>query len=670
MGAGQSSGFFGTQQGFIDESTKASEIPKKILTLMFKHADFTDLLTLSNIEACPQYVFTSAQSLGNLFERIQIRPERGPAGEYIFAPIRRLAPELLKNSGATQPSVEDRLARDSMCVDVAYYHVRIFQIYAAIALTVLNTNPLRGSTTGYATASATAAPTTYALNTRALKPAALSGMRSVGGRRTRRKQVGGRLTSAIGTALLRQITESPFYPFLQYFFSTSKRNSGGRRDSILTLKMDGREGEGDFIIEWVPGSTQLDEMTLDSYYVLHRERYNSSSGAEPPEIKILTKMRRSGTRGTDEEYHLIIGRNKIAKFTSSRAGDFLYYIEDDPQRLGYPVNKPEMLIRRIHEHFGHDLETSGYNRQSYATGSREYSSSGARISRPMGKSSFDGFDILYKMYGSLFKGEVAAPKAYMIARAMTLMMPIMEFEQASPNEQVFSSVCKSSRLQFETSAEYLMPRPGTNPRANIYLRSFVSLFYDTYHVQREKNKKGVVLEKSQPGASELARASRLMAKLYNIPDRQEEFLESNVNFKGFESICGPARSREITLYYTDPELKEMMRAHIRKMLEFQNAHNERANRLLMRMFVLDLNTREGEKLVLSRELEERGLNSVNDFCKEARELLLDYYLKSEAFYISGIIILENNKERLSSDALATRPPSERGYDPAYERQPY
>ena len=663
MGAGQSSGLFSTQKGFTDESTRVSEIPKKILTLMFKHADFTDLLTLSNIEACPQYVFTSAQSLGNLFERIQIRPERGPAGEYIFAPIRRLAPELLKNSGATQPSLEDRLARDSMCVDVAYYHVRIFQIYAALALTVLNTNPLSGNMGSYAKATAPLGTQPSRLNFRAPAFSSRPPQAAYGGRRTRRKQVGGKITpSGAYSSLYNKILKTPFGPFLIPYF-TPKRSGGFANSGTTTYLVMDDKAAGEFTVLWDQERTN-DDMTLKSFYKIRGQ--NNARGSEAPIAEYsITMKKRISDRGTSSTMY--IGREKIATFVE-QLGNWRYFLNENDTEM---FTEPSALYQVIHEYFGSKSDYNpGSDRQSGAQGyysSSSFSSSGARIGRPMGKSSFDGFDVLYKMYGALATGSAAAPKAYLVARAMTLMTPIIE---SNPNEQVTCGVCKTSRLEFETNAEYLMPRPGTNPRANIYLRSFVSLFYDKYHVQREKNKKGVVLEKSQPGASELARASILLARLYNIPDRQEEFLESSVNFRGFESICGPARSRETNIYYTDPQLKEAMRAHIGKMLQFQNDHNERANRLLMRMFVLDLNTREGEKLILSRELEERGLNSVNDFCKEARELLLDYYLKSEAFYISGIMILESNKERLSSDALATRAPSERGYDPAYERQPY
>ena len=75
-----------------------------------------------------------------------MRPERGKAGEFMYAPIKSLSPELIRR-GPTEklPSFEETAVRDTMCVDIAYYYVRVFQIYAAIALTIMNTNPMRGA---------------------------------------------------------------------------------------------------------------------------------------------------------------------------------------------------------------------------------------------------------------------------------------------------------------------------------------------------------------------------------------------------------------------------------------------------------------------------------------------------------------------------------------------
>jgi hypothetical protein len=49
-------------------------------------------------------------------------------------------------------------------------------------------------------------------------------------------------------------------------------------------------------------------------------------------------------------------------------------------------------------------------------------------------------------------------------------------------------------------------------------------------------------------------------------------------------------------------------------------------------------------MTFSKELTTGGLSSVNAFGREASRLLLEYYKKSEAYYISGVLLLERNKK--------------------------
>jgi hypothetical protein len=57
-----------------DKARLSRELSDKILTLFFKNADFKDLLSLSSISACPRYVFTTAEALTSLFQKIKVYP--------------------------------------------------------------------------------------------------------------------------------------------------------------------------------------------------------------------------------------------------------------------------------------------------------------------------------------------------------------------------------------------------------------------------------------------------------------------------------------------------------------------------------------------------------------------------------------------------------------------
>jgi hypothetical protein len=85
------------------------------------------------------------------------------------------------------------------------------------------------------------------------------------------------------------------------------------------------------------------------------------------------------------------------------------------------------------------------------------------------------------------------------------------------------------------------------------------------------------------------------------------------------------------------------------MLEYQRQHNKAVTDILKRMFV-----KVGDSLKLSAELE-ADLNTETDrnlqvYCAAIRNLLLNYYLKAEAFFIMGVLLLEKYRRYTSLEA--------------------
>ena len=76
---------------------------------------------------------------------------------------------------------------------------------------------------------------------------------------------------------------------------------------------------------------------------------------------------------------------------------------------------------------------------------------------------------------------------------------------------------------------------------------------------------------------------------------------------------------------------------ITPMLVFQEAHTKKVNDLLKKMFSIDA---KGE-LRFQPELRNGGKAAVTQFSREAAALLLNYYLKSEAYYIKGVLMFED-----------------------------
>jgi hypothetical protein len=84
---------------------------------------------------------------------------------------------------------------------------------------------------------------------------------------------------------------------------------------------------------------------------------------------------------------------------------------------------------------------------------------------------------------------------------------------------------------------------------------------------------------------------------------------------------------------------------IKPMLDFQLEHTKKVNTLLMKMFKIEKLTEKNKsqiKLRLQPSIKTMGKDGVNKIGAEAHDLLLNYYLKSEALYIRGVYIFEQN----------------------------
>jgi hypothetical protein len=586
MGAGSSSFYLGKGESYAERAKKARELPDHILTVFFEKADFKDLLSLSSIAACPRYVFTTAEALDTLFQKIQIYPTMGKKGEILFAPLAQLAPGSVQDKQSSQELKEKTTLRNQMCMDIAYYYVRIFQIYAALALTVLDADPLRRK------------------SLKQVRPAVKGPQRAL-------FQGGG---LAQRNPIRKEILNTPFAPLADLFSQSTSDY----------LKMDDKTvGAGEFFIQWISPRTTRPEMSM-SLPAIYRKN------GVPKEVTVT--MTKSSTTQIDM---FIDSENIQTFFYSINKWQFKY---DDPTNS----TKPEGFYANIHDYFASfdfDVKKSGAAVAAPGAG-RLVAAPGAvaaGIGVSSGRTSFEGFDQIKKLYEDRVAGK-EFPKAYCIGRAMVLMMPIFDSELLDRNQKFYSQVCKRE-FDFETIAD-AMPRPGRQPKANIYLKSLVSLYYDDYQFKGDQ----VTFTQTESGRSELRDASKKLAALYDIKTNPETFIESSTEFKPFP-LC--SKFQNALLEFRDDTLRRQIQNEvILPMLQFQEAHTAKVNALLKQMFEVKLDAQKKPTMKFSSALRSGGRVAVNEFGRKAHDLLLDYYLKSEAYFIKGVLLLERNPTKL------------------------
>jgi hypothetical protein len=109
---------------------------------MLGRTDIQDLLKLADQRRCKDYVFFTQRALQQFFSELQLEPKLGAKNTLYFEKMERLTfatEESLKGRG------ELKAYRDSLCLQLAFFYVRIIQIFGALALTVIDSLPERDS---------------------------------------------------------------------------------------------------------------------------------------------------------------------------------------------------------------------------------------------------------------------------------------------------------------------------------------------------------------------------------------------------------------------------------------------------------------------------------------------------------------------------------------------
>ena len=108
------------------QSTKS--ILEFILRELFRRADLVDMYSLADPTRCSAYLVATGDALNRVFATQMIEPKKGKGGIVYFQRIKAFQ---------TDPAIKTEQAK--LCKELSFYFIRIFQIYGALALSVLDT---------------------------------------------------------------------------------------------------------------------------------------------------------------------------------------------------------------------------------------------------------------------------------------------------------------------------------------------------------------------------------------------------------------------------------------------------------------------------------------------------------------------------------------------------
>ena len=127
MGSGISSAIT-THADLYKKTAGTRRIVDDIFTYMMHHIKVNDFMKLSNPESCQKYALFMANNLSMFFSKLSVKPELGKDGVLAFRSIEDLE----------EPKGPAKQEKESLCLVLAYFYTRIFQMYGAIALTLLD----------------------------------------------------------------------------------------------------------------------------------------------------------------------------------------------------------------------------------------------------------------------------------------------------------------------------------------------------------------------------------------------------------------------------------------------------------------------------------------------------------------------------------------------------
>lgn len=558
------------------KSLEAKNIAQEIFRFMINQMKFEEYLTLANPDQCKKYVILIADSLQKFFMKVKILPDKTKDGYIYFRKFDDV-------KGATPMSQQ-------YCLVIALFYVRIFQIYGALALSILDTD-----TNVYEFA--------HGGGLDALEDE--EQVQSGGGLPVLTEEPlrsGDSLPSSYGILLpyLRRFTGNvEYYKFAgQYIFL-----------KMSPFIVDGMQQYGMFFL-YEPGST-----------------YSTSSNVG----KILCNMR---IEPTDKGVKIILSGITIQepKRKDLRLGDSTIRIARSASGIlgvGDYGNLGEILNRRFldilreasRERDDNDEEQERRDERRPGYGYRpEEKKEDTRV-----KEQFRTFALMER----LKKIDSQPIKAHCIARALQLVSSKglqKEFPQT-----IISNIC-DSKFYSAKSKRYAQSLPGMDEKITesrgIY--TLWQLFFDK------------VLPEMSPDMSDATRekyriASAYLSKAFANPSPVGI---KDVEAKTASTYCSGKRDKQLKV--DSKEAIKALRTVVGKMIETQAMHTAKVMIIFKKLFLIQ----PGKPITLHPNILEGGLPAVNAIGEEARSILVAYYANCEGLYGSGVQIIERSKAKI------------------------
>jgi hypothetical protein len=575
MGAGKSIPVqMPSKDSYRQKTVPSQNLVNNIFLWMLSETNIQDLLKLANPKYCKDYVFFTKEALDTFFDQIKLDPKVDKRQTLYFESVRQLT---FADEKAEKAMPQQKTYRDELCGKLAFFYIRIFQIFGALALTVIDTFP-------------ETKPTELNIRAAALLPKVrappLFGERTVytGGAKVDGKDKEN--VSALGVFLnvaqqyLHKFGRPGIYIISQTSIGTRQFNPQNDTNTIFFFSR-----ENGLVVLRTSSSNNIEaNISIQNYieatsYILVIENIELNSQRIPNSFTIPMTYRRGDYFYLDYNFYSVIYNILMTILKEGDTGKSLEEILKEKVVIQGPrKNIDERAITGIEEPY---------------------------------------------TYIPILKYLKEKPKAYCVARAIQLLSPTL-LESVQKGTPYISHICFSTNPEFKDSVPNY-GQPITPASGGI--RALNQLFYDFLQGNVPK-----ISEETRPKYQQFVRE---MQSVFSPDFPSKDLVGSLDKVKsGSFRACDEPSLKDKEILLTNENAVREIRKSVAALLNEQITHTANVMNLLKQIFVI---SKEGRILGLEPGLLKGGIPAVNAMAENARTLLTDYYKKCEGTFRLGAL---------------------------------
>lgn len=554
---------------------RTSELIQRILGWMLKESNLLDFYALASPTECKKYVMFASDNLDALFKDIQIYPLKDNKGRIYFRKIDELK----------QMPADLEKKRSENCYHIAYFFIRILQVFAALALSVMDTE----------------IPNSFAIleaqaekkkDTKYVSPEEFKQLPLFATKQEQKKSFWG---GAI-TAGSRLYIKDQNYSILNKYLTSQGDGYLYLYDDVKTTGIRISE------IDLLAGRYVFSYKTTDSagnpqeIIATLNMVYSAQNGEQKYDAR-LDKFYLNG-----KAYHAYIPAD--IDFTGPTGSDPKYKLQTIPR---YIKNQLYRILGKPTEDDASDVKT-------------------IKSASNLPKDIDPKFKVP-EIWKSI--GQQPPIKAYCVARALQLLSPEAIYD-TSLKQAARTSICNTKFALIETAS---LPKPEQSILSSSSLLSLNLLFFD-------------VLENTIPSIKNKEKYRDFLNFMRTLYEERtnlaaKEITNIHRNVEGIQEKTNPVLcdGKSKPLFTKDREVARLLRNQVSQLLDRQVVHTANVVKVLELLFKIE----EGKPLVLQPKVQEEGMEEVNRIAEIARNLLVSYYSDCEKIYRDGVIIARDRK---------------------------